>query len=224
MNYLRSDAAEMGWSAIFRYDLNTGRLIKKYVLFEPDRQHLFNDIVVTRKGDVYFTDSRSHQIFRINRKKDKIETYIQNEAFGFLNGITLAPDEKSIYVADDGVGMMRINLKSRKIHYLSGPENSALIGTDGLYFYKNSLIAVQNGLGGMARISRFFLDKKGDHVARTDCLELGNPHFVIPTTGVITGEDFWYIANSQLASFSADHTIFPDDELRDVVILKIELK
>ena len=44
-----------------------------------------------------------------------------------------------------------------------------------------------------------------------------------PTTGVIVGEWFYYIANAQLRSFTQEGKIFPWDQLHDVQIRKIRL-
>ena len=52
---------------------------------------------------------------------------------------------------------------------------------------------------------------------------MNHPHFDIPTTGAITNDQFYYIANSQLRSFDKDHNIQPMEKLKDVIILKIKL-
>ena len=54
-------------------------------------------------------------------------------------------------------------------------------------------------------------------------LESRNPLFAIPTTGVIVGSDFYYIANSRLDQLSPDGRLRPNARLEPVVVLKAPL-
>jgi len=223
LHYKDADESEMGWSAIYKYDLRSGELIKKYIIKEIGINHLFNDIVITKSGDVYFTDSEAKKVYKIDPKKDQPELFIENIGLGYPNGIALSKNEKHIYVADSGPGINRINLKTKEVSYLSTPEDATTIGIDGLYLYNNSLVAVQNSFGEASRVTRFYLNKKGDSVEKQEILEMNNPNFDIPTTGAIAGDQFYYIANSQMARFNKDNSIYSDDKLDNVVILKISL-
>jgi len=49
-------------------------------------------------------------------------------------------------------------------------------------------------------------------------------HLILPTTGVFVGDWYYYIANPQAYSINSDETLFPPEQLKDVVILKTELK
>jgi len=215
------DPSEMGWSGIFKYDLNTGKLIKKYTLFEAELPHLFNDLVILKNGDVYFTDSTTGSIYRIRKAQDKLELFLRSGEFTYPNGIALSPDQKNLYMAGALQGVVLVNIQSGTYKPLEQPDGVTTIGIDGLYFYNNSLIAVQNGLG---RISRFYLNQTGDKILRSELIEFANPVFNIPTTGTIVGSTFYYLANSQLRSFEADGTIFSPERLSNVVVLKTELQ
>lgn len=222
LNYINPDSTEIGWSGVFQYDLRTGKLINKYTIFEENIQHLFNDIVITKEGDVYLTDSRSQEIYKISSKEKQLKVFFKNEGFSFLNGIALSNDENSLYIADDGTGIFKLNLSNKNFEYLQTPDSITTIGIDGLYLYENSLIAVQNGFS-VARINRFFLDKSGEKITRSKIIEMDNPHFIIPTTGAIARDTFYYIANSQLRSYGKDNNILPWKELKDIIILKAKL-
>ncbi|MCU7503689.1 MAG: hypothetical protein HF314_11475 [Ignavibacteria bacterium] len=56
-----------------------------------------------------------------------------------------------------------------------------------------------------------------------EVLESNNPDFVIPTTGTIKDDTFYFIAASQLRSFEENGKIFPEEKLKDVLILKLNL-
>ena len=148
---------------------------------------------------------------------------MQKIGLGYPNRIALSKDEKHIYVADSGPGINRINLKTTEVSYLDTPKGSTTSGIDGLYLYENSLIVVQNGFGEASRVTRFYLNNSGDAIEKQEILEMNSHHFNIPTTGAIAGDEFYYITNSQLASFSKDNSIFSEDKLKDVVILKVKL-
>jgi hypothetical protein len=48
--------------------------------------------------------------------------------------------------------------------------------------------------------------------------------FDIPTTGVVVGDWFYFIGNSQLPMLEDDGTIKNPEKLKEVVILKLSLK
>ena len=222
-NYKDADSTALGHSGIFKYDLVSGDLIRKFIIMEKGVNHLFNDIVVAKNGDVYFTDSDAKKVYRIGYESDRPEVFVEDAGFGYPNGIALDQNEEHLYVADSGPGINRINLKTKEISYLATPKNVTTVGIDGLYFYENSLIAVQNGFGEANRVSRFYLNETGDEVIKHEILEMNNPHFQIPTIGAIADGYFYYIANSQMGSFDNSHNIFPNDKLNDVLIMKVKL-
>jgi len=99
-------------------------------------------------------------------------------------------------------------------------------GADGLYFYKNSLIAIHPDNPGRT-VARYFLNESLDRIERWESIESQHPALAgQPTTGVIVGDELYYIANSQLQIFARlfrrDQT-YPMDQLKEVVILKVRL-
>ena len=115
---------------------------------------------------------------------------------------------------------MKIDIATRKHFLLTHPEDISLYGIDGIYFYKNSLICIQNGL---QRVSRFYLNAEGSKVLKMEITESRNPCFNWPTTGAVVDDSFYYIANSQIRSFNPDGSVFPPEKLTEVVILHTEL-
>lgn len=206
---------------IFKYDLTKAKLIKKYFLTKGPSFHLFNDLIVNSQGDVFITDSLSDGVYMISEDKDSLDLFLKLEKVIYPNGIALSDDEKYLYVSHTE-GISIINVESKTYFTLPHPENLSLAGIDGLYFYRNSLIAVQNG-HRPARVIRFFLNENLNRVEKAKIIESSNPLFMFPTTGVVVGNSFYYIANSQLKSFTKDFKIFPLDKLHQVIILKAEL-
>lgn len=211
---------ENGWSGLFKYDLKTGKLLKKYVLHESGSPHLFNDLTVSRQGDVFLTDSLAGAVYALFHGKDELELYLRSDAFMLPNGITLGEDETALYVTSSGVGVYRIDLQSKEYTLLRHPDFVSLCRIDGMYSHRNTLVCIQNGLN---RIARVHLTPTGDAVEWLDIVEYGNPHFILPTTGVFVGDWFYYIANSQAYSVNRDGTLFPLEQLKEIVILKTKL-
>lgn len=212
-----------GTSGVFKYDLNTGRLVRKYVLTNKPREHLLNDLAINSRGDVFVTDSETGAIYLISREKDKLEVFVEPGRFIYPNGITLSADEGRLYVADFANELSAIGVRSRAVARLPRPENLAVFGIDGLYFHRGSLVAVQNALGP-GRVVRIVLSAAGDRVEGVQVIEAFNPLFQIPTTGALVGDEFYYIANSQLRSLNDRGEITSPGALREVVILKAKLR
>ncbi len=220
IGHQKSDTSPAG---VFKFDLKTGRLIKKYTLDAAGETHFFNDLTLNEQGDAFVTHMlKESAIYRIARDADKLEVFAKpanSESLTEPNGVTLSPDGKTLFVAtDEGVSAFDVNSKSR--HQLAHPADVSLKGIDGLYFYRDSLIAIHPGRR-MAR--RYFLDAAMRSVVRAETIEAHHPMFNVPTTGVIVNDTFYYIANAQFDSFNKDGSLFPMERLFEPVILKAPL-
>lgn len=214
--------ASHGSAAVHKYDLISRKLIKKYVMSgNKDERHLFNDLTITTRGDVYLTDSENGAVYRIAEEKDQLEEFIQSGQFIYPNGITLSSDEGLLFISDWSRGISVIRIADRSVTKLARPKNVTLFGIDGLYFYRGDLVAVQNSIKP-ERVVRFRMNRELDHIINADILDANNSAFSIPTTGVLVKDDFYFIANSHLDSYQ-DGSILPGKESHDVVILRARL-
>jgi hypothetical protein len=143
---------------------------------------------------------------------------MKNDHFIYPNGIALSPDEKKFYFATLG-GIIIADIGTRDWTFLRHPEKMTAFGIDGLYFHKNSLVAVQNGY---IQISRFYLNRNLNSIEKMEILEINNPQLNVPTTGVIVGDDFYYIANVAFGAMKRDGTV-DHSKLSDIQILKVRL-
>jgi hypothetical protein len=212
-----------GSSAIFKFNLTNGTLIKKYFLSgNLQQKQLLNDVDIHPNGDLFITNSEAGAIYTIPVKSDSLQVFVAPKTFIYPNGLTLSPDGNRLYVADFN-GISIIDIATKAIATLGFPQNTTTAMIDGLYFYKNSLIAVQNGVKP-ERIIRLHLNQAQNSVERLQVLEANNPAFIIPTTGAIAGDSFYYIANSQLRGLKEDGTILPPDQLKEILIMKTSLQ
>jgi WD40 repeat protein len=209
-----------GYSAIFQFDLKTGKLLKKIVRNTKDGQHFFNDVVVTHDNRVYFTDSKGGKVWLATQDSDQL-TEIASQLI-YPNGIALDEANNTIYVADFK-GLQKIDIKTKKMTTVNSQNFTYMNGIDGLYFYKGSLIAIQDSGNNDDRVVRFYLDKKGEKLIRPEILQSFRSDFIIPTTGAILGNEFYYIANSQLRNLKPNGAYVDAEKLKAPIILRIKL-
>jgi sugar lactone lactonase YvrE len=218
------DRACLGCSAVFKYDLRTGRLIKKYLLSNKPNVHFLNDLTINSRGDAFITDTVTGDIYLISRKKDELELFVNLGQKAFPNGIDLSGDGKHLFVAATG-GIQVVNLLDKRSRTLKLPDGVSPVVIDGLYFYKGSLIAIQP-FADQRKVVRYSLDEKADAVTKVEVIEPEHPLFNQPTTGVIAGKDFYYIGNSQLQYFRKIYKpdgAYDKGQLLDVVVLRERL-
>ncbi len=162
----------------------------------------FSDLVARNNGEIIVTDSLNNQVVRFNPRTHVFESIKISRPLFYPVGIALADDDRTLFVAD-ALGIVRINLADGTSHDVDpGPRNT-MAGAGGLYWYKSSLVAVQNGIGS-PRIAMFKLSRDGSRVVRTIVLENRTQFTTLPTTGALNGSDFYFIANSQTDNLNGE--------------------
>ena len=191
---------DAGWTELVHFD-SAGKLLGRFAP-KDSAKHGFNDLVVRKSGEVITTDSLSNQVFRFDPRSHAFTPLPVYRVLFYPNGIALAEDDRSLYVAD-GVGVVKIDLADNSSRDVDpGPRNT-MAGADGLYWRNGSLIAVQNGIGS-PRVAAFKLSNDGNRVTQVTVLENRTQFTALPTTGAIRGSDFYFIANSQIDNLTGD--------------------
>jgi Tetratricopeptide repeat/Major royal jelly protein len=214
---------EDGTAAVFKFDLRTNKLLKKYVLPNDAKKHALGDLTIQSNGDVFATDSLSPAVYVIRAAKDEIELFLEHPAFGSPQGLTFSGDEHHLFMADYATGLFDIDVKATRVAHFAPLAGATLLGIDGLYFHKGSLIGVQNGVTPQ-RVVRVALSKDLGRVDGLQVLEANNPVFLEPTLGVLVKGTFYFIANSQWSLVDANAKLAAADKLREPVVLKMDLK
>jgi hypothetical protein len=214
---------ETGTAALAAFDLQTGRLVKKYLLSNQSKPHALGDLAINSNGDVYATDSASPGIYVARREKNEIEPFLEGEPFASPQGLDFSADNSFLFVADYAKGIFKINLATKQPILIAPAAGSTQLGIDGLYFYRNSLIGVQNGVNPQ-RVVRLFLTKDGEKTARFEILESNNPVFDEPTLGVLRGNEFYFVANSQWNLLGDGGQLKTPEKLQNAQVLKIRLR
>ncbi len=221
--YTRKDGTEGRPAGVFKFNLDTGKLINKYVLDVTGQVHFFNDLIISKNGDVYITHMFSeHALYTIPKEQDQLVKVFSSSAIKYPNGIALSDNQSQLFIAhSDGISVYDIqDQKTRHIQVPVGVKISKQESIDGLYYYKNSLIGIQPDT---KTVQQFKLDKTGYKILSAKPLEVNHPMMNNPTTGEIIKDKLYYVANAQFGSFNKDGSLFSQDKLYEVCILKLPL-
>jgi hypothetical protein len=204
-------------SMVHAFDLASGDLVSKWIL-PAGELHLFNDLAIDSQGNVIISDSDYGAIYRVNPKSSGIELLIKDDRLQYANGISIAPDDAVI--VNTFKGFFKINTATHELKALPFP-NYYVIGIDGLCFYEQSLIGIQNVTYPVS-INQYRLNATFDKIESANVLLADHPLFDTPTTGVIVDDWFYFIANSQMSNLKNNKIIDPS-RLKEVVVMKIKL-
>jgi hypothetical protein len=218
-NQMLKSIDSAGYGGIFKYDLQDGSLIKKYIVHKTADSHLLNDLVI-QEGVVYVTDSEGGGILMIRPDVDTLEHFIPDKTFIYPNGITISPDSNNLILAS-ARGIQKIDLLSRDILPITHP-SYYIVGIDGLYTHNDYLIGIQNVVFPES-INKFKLGFKGDDIADIEILSCNEPVFTKVTTGAIKDNYFYFIANSHIDQLDEDGTIKDPSKLKNLQVYKVLL-
>jgi hypothetical protein len=192
-----------GRTELLHFD-KSGTLLGRFSPPE-DEKHGFNDLVVLPDGNILLTDTAAHKLYRFDDKARSFADVKLSRPLLMPNGIALTDDGRVVYIADQ-LGVIRLDLNSGQSTEVDPGPRSTLAGADGLYWHSGRLIAVQNGIG-TPRIAVFQLAGDGLHVRKTTVLEYRSRFAVLPTTGALKGDDFYFIVNSQLDNLNGERVL-----------------
>ncbi len=174
-------------TALLAFDLDSGALKQR---IDSPVKGLLGDMTISRSGEIYVSEGTYGAVLCLRRAAKKLERLDVPGEFPSPQTPALSTDEKTLYVADYVRGIAAITLSTGRVTWLRPAEDIALNGIDGLYVYRDSFLAVQNGTAP-ARIMRFSLDLRKQEVLEANAPGLGEP-----THGTIVGDTFYFIANS----------------------------
>ncbi len=194
--YSRFNPQNQGMAGVFEYALDSGKLLKRYVLPPKARPHLITTLTVAPDGAVYFNNNARGHILRIDPTLKKIGGVLESPIFRSINGLTTDETGKFLYFSDFEFGLFGIDLEKKQLLDLANPAKFIAGGIDDVIYNDNGLIVIQNGIQPQ-RIMRIQLSKDKRRPEKVYPIESANPAFDLPSHGVVVGDKLYYVANSQ---------------------------
>lgn len=212
-------------SAVVKFDLITGDVLGSYVYMDTI-PNIFNDLAIDDRGNIYATSSYQQAVYKIDQLTDLMSIFFESTDISYPNGICISPDNKYLYIASGNNGIRIMDIESRQI--IDQPDSTIIsTGLDGIKFYKNSIIGLQNGVteSSEMKILQYLLDNTGTSLTDSKIIDQKNPHFDIPTTFVIADDELYCLANSQMGNIDfSTNEIRNYEALDEILILKYTLK
>jgi sugar lactone lactonase YvrE len=209
-------------ASLLKFDLKTGQLINVYQPEDTLKGHIFGDLALDAKGVPYVSDSRNNVIYVFDAKLGKLVPYFSSPEFWNIQGLAFSDNDKQLYIADYIKGIFMLDIQTRKLSVVNASYDLSLKGSDGIIFFGNSLITIQNGVQPN-RVVRNYFDPTGHSFTRYQFIDNAHPAFGEPTIGTLSGSTLYYVANSQWGGYT-DGVIKNESELQPVVVLKQVLK
>ncbi|MCK5147006.1 SMP-30/gluconolactonase/LRE family protein [bacterium] len=212
--YLWACSNKKNKTEIFKYNLLSGKLIKKYVLPPEVKRAFFNDLIIHPNGDIYITDTDGASIYLITHASDKLELFLKDKLFVALNGITLSEDGNTIFAADYLLGIYKVDIKTKSFSLLTHATGFNTLGIDGLYCEGNHFYAVQDIL--MCQISEFLLNEDATHIESCNVFERNSPFLIAPRTGVIVDDYFYFLGDPEMKGKNREGVIVMKAPLKSI--------
>ena len=203
-------AGDSAIAALLRISLRDGTVQRRWDLPVRPGGRVLGDLSIGPAGDIFFTDSNEPVLYRLRPGADTLVSY-RSPLFRSLQGTAPAPDGSALYIADYSHGILRLDPRTGDVSRLEDPVLGTPLGIDGIALHGNTIIGVQNGTGA-PRIVRLWLDEASRRITRIEVLDRG-PMLVEPTTGVVVGDEFVYIANSLWNHVGSDGRLAPNARL-----------
>ncbi len=208
-------------SALFEFDLDTGKFRREYRPPTSDPPAAFDDLTVAADGRVYVNDGRNPRVWTLAPGAAALELFLESGAFRGTQGLAVTPDGRSLYVSDYA-SLYRVDVATKRVTPIAVPPDAALNGVDGLVYSGGSLYGIQNGVEPH-RVTRLDLAADGATLAGAKILVMNHPDFDEPTLGVAAEGALYFTANSQGGKFQNEKKPITPDAMREAVILKVPL-
>ena len=194
--------------ALVQVGRTSGTLLASFTLPGEGRRFL-GDLAVGPDGTVYVAETHEGAIYALHPGQQQLAPLVRPGSLVSPQGIAVAPDGRSIIVADYALGIMRIDLpqdaQRSGVYEVKPPQDAMLMGIDGLLWYGQSLIAIQNG-SRPQRILHLPLNTAATAITRVEVLEADHPAFPEPTTGLVHEDTLFYVGNSNWNLLEASET------------------
>ena len=223
-HYKNYDAEkDLGRAGIFKFDLKTGKFIKRFLSppMEAGQAFVLSSITLGKDGEVYAADGVNRAIYQV--RDDQFRRILHMPMLTSISALTVSGDGSKLYLADPQLGLLGVELATLKPFDVRVPPKLTLEGIGALAWYDNSLIAVQSGMEPR-RVMRFELSPDGGTIAKIQPLEANNSHFGRPGLITMNGPMIYLVANDQKDNYDRFGLLRSKDKLEATRIVRINAK
>jgi sugar lactone lactonase YvrE len=214
-------AADSAVSELLLIRVADGVVEKRWSVPPAGRRKVLGDIAVAADGEVYISDSQNPVLYKFNPTAETFDT-IGNPLFRSLQGIAVTSDPRVLYVADYSHGILRVDPITHDVQRVAVAAGVTSLGCDGLAWQAHKLICVQNGVAP-ARVVSFDLSADGKSIVRSQLLARSDVADE-PTSGVIIGDRFGFVANSQWEKHDERGAVVEGARLVPVLLLSVPIR
>jgi hypothetical protein len=212
------DKVLKGKAAILKVDIKSKQISKRFTV---DGDAVFGDLIVANNGVVYVSDSGKPILYKIENEILSKFISFENEGYN-LQGLAINKDQSKLFVADYLKGIALIDIKTKTTTWLAFPDLACPKGIDGLVFYDNSLIAIQNGVKPI-RITQFQLNEQQNEIINFRILDNNRPEFNEPTLATMVGEELYFFANAPWNSYD-ENGVLDVNKVTNPMLFSCKLK
>lgn len=204
-------------TGVVKIDPLTGQLLQIWTLPGGSEGQQVADITITDTGHIFVADATGSKIYRI--AGNVLQAISTSARFMNPQGI-IALSDTELLMADYGRGLWKINANTGAAILYGVPDNTTLIGIDGLFSHQDKIVAIQNGTSPQ-RVIEIQLNNDDNTVRQVTTLAQSLPIFDEPTLGMSTADGIVFVASSQWPKFDKGGVLREGAALTDTVILQL---
>ena len=195
-------ASDSGKSAVFLFDLASGRRVARYDLTRGN--HEPGDICVGANGDLFVSDGRAGVMYRLPVGADSLSVLIPAGQLVSPQGCAVDPTSTGprVLVADYALGIAAVEISTGKVTWLPRSRTVAVTGIDGMILSGDRLIGAQNGVEPN-RIVAIHLGANHQSIDSVSVVAQDPDLIREPTHVTMAGRDVLFVANGGFGSFDA---------------------
>lgn len=205
-------------ASLHQYDLATGQLLARHGPVEG----AFNDLVIAPNGDAYATNTTEGSLWVVAQRDGTLRRFTAPGSVPEANGIAVDPDGRRLFVGS-WHDILTVGIGDGLVRVLPSDTPLVTASFDGLYWYADGLVGIQNGLHP-GRVVRLQLDPTGARITGAEVLERYHPQFAGMTTAALDGDTLLYIVNTQSRRFLPDGSVRPGERLDPILVVRLPLR
>lgn len=186
---------DYGRSALFKFDLKSGKLLERLPMELDGNPHLFANIALADDGSVYVADSQVPVIYVLKPGAKSAKIFLVASDLLSIRSLVFNKDNSYLYLSDYSKGLFIVNMATGQLRAPLMEDTLNTSGIDGMYRWKDSLVVIQNGFHP-SRVLRLQLNEKGTEIIDMAPLAVAQALFDKPNFGVIRDNSLYFYANS----------------------------